>query len=269
MTEHTTPDLGPARGLLHAKVSMEHFDLTRVSPSPALGDFIENYWIIEWDLRGKPDYCQENLPHPSPNLVIDPSGTTGLFGLQTERFTYTLSGQGRIFGTKFWPGALPSLVSKPMNSFTNSTLDVATLLARSTAQLERDFLAQNNPANFGQIIEELLLVNAPTLSSKSRFSRQIVEEFNGKTELFKVADAARLFDLSPRALQRLFETHIGASPKWVIDRYRMLEAVEVLNQGGQPHLTDLAQELGYHDQAHFIHAFKKLTGNTPSHYLSA
>ena len=58
------------------------------------------------------------------------------------------------------------------------------------------------------------------------------------------------------------------SPKWVIDRYRMLEAVVALKAGGVGTLTDLAHRLGYFDQAAFNHAFEKLTGAAPSSFLA-
>ena len=71
-----------------------------------------------------------------------------------------------------------------------------------------------------------------------------------------------------RTLQRLFDDYVGLSPKWVVDRYRMLEAVETLNAGAADGLTELAHRLGYFDQAAFNHAFEKLTGKAPSHFLA-
>src|SRR5690606_19758258 len=64
--------------------------------------------------------------------------------------------------------------------------------------------------------------------------------------------------------QRLFKEYIGVSPKWVIDRYRMIAAVEALNDSADSNLTELAHRLGYFDQAHFSKAFSALTGLSPS-----
>jgi AraC-like DNA-binding protein len=52
-------------------------------------------------------------------------------------------------------------------------------------------------------------------------------------------------------------------PKWVINRYRLHEAVERLQEGAQINFSELAMELGYFDQAHFIRDFRKLVGCTP------
>ena len=50
----------------------------------------------------------------------------------------------------------------------------------------------------------------------------------------------------------------------MIDRYRMIEAVEALNRGEAASLTELAHRLGFFDSAHFSHTFQALTGMAPS-----
>ena len=56
------------------------------------------------------------------------------------------------------------------------------------------------------------------------------------------------------------------SPKWVIRRYRLHEALERVNAGHRVDWAALAAELGYFDQAHFIRDFKALVGRTPAEY---
>lgn len=84
--------------------------------------------------------------------------------------------------------------------------------------------------------------------------------------LVSVAGLAEAAGMSARSLQRLFGAYIGVGPKWVIDRYRMIEAVETLNRGEALNLADLAARLGYFDQAHFSKAFQSLTGEAPGQY---
>jgi AraC-like DNA-binding protein len=65
----------------------------------------------------------------------------------------------------------------------------------------------------------------------------------------------------------LFRRYVGASARWVIKRYRLYEALDRLNGPTRSDWADLAQELGYFDQAHFINDFKKIVGRSPSAYL--
>ncbi len=77
-------------------------------------------------------------------------------------------------------------------------------------------------------------------------------------------DLARRSALGKRTLQRLFGEYIVVSPKWVIRRYRLHEAIERLRSGERLDYAQLALELGYFDQAHLINDFKFLLGYTPA-----
>jgi AraC-like DNA-binding protein len=72
--------------------------------------------------------------------------------------------------------------------------------------------------------------------------------------------------ISKRTLQRLFNQYVGVSPKWVIKRYRLHDAVEQLATGAVVDWPRLALDLGYFDQAHFIKDFKMLVGTPPGEY---
>src|SRR5690606_18433965 len=84
-----------------------------------------------------------------------------------------------------------------------------------------------------------------------------------------VAQLQARHGLSLRALQRLFHDYVGTSPKWVINRYRLHEAIERLRSGRQVSWTDLALQLGYYDQAHFTRDFRQLAGCTPARFEAA
>jgi AraC-like DNA-binding protein len=69
-----------------------------------------------------------------------------------------------------------------------------------------------------------------------------------------------------RKLQLLFQDYVGATPKWVIRRNRLLDAADLLAKGSDIDLAALVQQLGYYDQAHFTSDFEKLIGKPPSAY---
>ncbi len=72
--------------------------------------------------------------------------------------------------------------------------------------------------------------------------------------------------MNTRALQRLFSRYVGVSPKWMIKRYRLHEAIERVAAGRAVNWSRLALDLGYFDQTHFIKDFKALVGRTPADY---
>jgi len=254
------------KGLISQKVSLEHFDLTRLQPSMALAEFVENYWIISWDLTNKAPYVQENLPHPSQHLVIDPQGKTGIFGATSQKFVYTLKDKGVIFGIKFWPGAFSAFTPSKMGSLSKQYVTLETIFNVNSKQLEQELLIVDKLEQFTSKIETMLTNKQPQLSLNSLKTRSIVEYIEQNTNIVSIDALTDEFSLSARSLQRLFNTYLGMTPKWVIERYRMLDAITSLNEGKHISLTELAHQLGYFDQAHFSKAFSALVGFPPSHY---
>jgi AraC-like DNA-binding protein len=82
----------------------------------------------------------------------------------------------------------------------------------------------------------------------------------------RVDQIVREFQIGLRQLQRLSSEYVGVSPKWVIQRYRLLDAAERVNAGTAVNWVGLALDLGYADQAHFIRDFKRLVGRSPAEY---
>ncbi len=260
------PAIKPARGLLHQTTSFEHFELTRFEPSEDLREQVEHHWMILHDFGDRPPYTQQNLSHPSQHIVIDPKGETGLFGAASGVFMHTLKGTGRVFGTKFRPGMFRPYFGRAVSALTDACLPVETTFDRTSAALAAEFSGLNDPLQMAERMEDLIRRKAVAPDAKAVQARRIVAAIEATPEVTSAAGIAERFGMTVRTLQRLFEEYVGLSPKWVIDRYRMLEAVETLNAGAEAGLTELAHRLGYFDQAAFNHAFEKLTGKAPSHY---
>lgn len=262
------PAVKPARGLLHRKTSFEHFELTRFEPSEDLKDWIEHHWMVLYDLGGRPPYVQRNLSHPNQHVVVDSRGKTGIFGAATGVFETTLSGSGRVFATKFWPGAFRPLFGRAVSVLADTSVPIETVFSRTSAELEAEFSGLNDPVGMAERMEAMFRAQLPEPDEKAGLARRIVRFAEANLELVSAGELAKAFGLGLRALQRLFDEYVGVSPKWVIDRYRMLEAVETLNAGAPDSLTELAHRLGYFDQAAFNHAFEKLTGKAPGAFLA-
>lgn len=75
-----------------------------------------------------------------------------------------------------------------------------------------------------------------------------------------------LVGLPTRRLQRLFLEYVGVSPKWVIRRYRIQEALE--RTAGGPDRATLAPDLRFSDHAHLVREFIALIGMPPATYTA-
>lgn len=69
-----------------------------------------------------------------------------------------------------------------------------------------------------------------------------------------------------RYIDKLFNQETGLSPKQFAKIIRFQAAVSALNEPYGRSLTEIALDLGYFDQSHFVHDFKKYSGLTPKKY---
>lgn len=70
---------------------------------------------------------------------------------------------------------------------------------------------------------------------------------------------------SPSTLRRNFEALMGMSPTQYVTRLRLQKATELL-QSTSVHLSDIAQQCGFYDSAHFSRKFHEYAGLSPKEY---
>ena len=262
-------------GILRPDEFARHVDLQRLPPAADLAPWVENHWVLRWDLPAGTAYASQVLPHPTINLTVErgvrrpgtPAAAVLVTGPVTQRFDVETSGRGWVWGVRFRPGGLPALTG----------LDAATLAERSVAA------AELLPADVVAALDALDDTDAPLEADRVRVEAALrplvrepdrdhalvlalVAEMLADRTLVRVAQVAERHDLSPRRLQRLFARYLGVGPKWVLARYRMHDVVAALDAGYDGSLADLAAEHGWYDQAHFTRDFTALVGVTPARY---
>lgn len=262
------PSPAPARGILRRNLDASHMTHGRYLPDDALAPFVEHYWSVSWDLRGQPPRLQETMPHPNVHAVVDAAGS-GLFGVHTRRFAVELAGQGRVFGIKFRPGGFRPFLRRPVAPLANRSLPFAEVFGADGAAYERDVLACNDVEACVALSAHLLAAHRPPADPTVARVAGIVALAATDLAINTAEELAGRCGLGLRALQRLFNDYVGASPKWVINRYRLHEAIERLAAGTAVDWTELALSLGYYDQAHFNRDFRQLVGRSPGEFARA
>lgn len=84
------------------------------------------------------------------------------------------------------------------------------------------------------------------------------------TEL-KVAQIASMLGMSPYYFSRLFKQSMGVSPHEYLTQCRLEAAKQMLKKTNLP-IIEIAAEVGFNSQSHFITLFKKQFGTTPLQY---
>ncbi|HUX12369.1 MAG TPA: AraC family transcriptional regulator [Spirochaetia bacterium] len=272
------------KGILNYAEFARQVKLNRYVPGPGVAEYVEYYWTVFWELPEGKCFVSENLPYPSCHLVFEPERAY-LQGVVTNRFEHRATGTGLVFSVKFLPGMTYAFIGRSLAAFTDRRFDIGELFGRKGVDLAATIRATRNGDEQIKAVESFLELRLRTLrsvrpgvlSSCSR-TRTIVDWIAAHPEVTAVSEIERAFAVGPRALQLLFNKYVGVAPKWVVRRYRMLEAVEALHgrpgfvsnsspgPKGHTDLATLAFDLGYSDQSHFTNDFRSMTGRTPGEY---
>ncbi|MGG1662762.1 AraC family transcriptional regulator [Brevibacillus sp. NRS-1366] len=253
------------KGVLHALIGEKKFSLLRFQPSAENRYFVQHYWIVRWDLRGEPPYSQTVLAHPNINLVFE-KGATGIFGVAKTTSSHVLQEQGRVVGVKFKPGGFYPFLQAPVSSLTGGSISLEDVFGVETAPLENEILNQPDDTKMVSHVEAFLSAHLPERDPNTALVSGIVKMIQENRSILKVEDAVRISGMNMRTMQRLFERYVGVSPKSVIQRYRLHEAAERIDQGTVRDWLDLSIGLGYYDHSHFIRDFRSIVGVSPEEY---
>ncbi len=253
------------RGVLRPRFSQGQFEHHRQLPSAPLAAWVEHYWHVRWDLRGLPAQQQATLPHPNVHLVVE-QGQARIYGVQRGRFVRQLQGLDQVFGVKFKAGGFYPFYRQAVSELLNQSADVTDCFGPMGAELTRQVLAAADFAAMCAAAESFLLPRLPAADAQVARVSSLLERIAQDTSIVSVDDVIAISGLNRRGLQRLFQRYVGVGPKWVIQRYRLHEAIAQVQAGKTLSWTALALELGYFDQAHFVRDFRQLVGMAPGEY---
>ncbi len=258
----------PPRGLIGAAplegVRGHH---ARYVPEPPLDESLEHFWSVSWQLDPGVQVVRETLPHPCFHVVVE-CGAATVGGVSRRRFTRVLEGEGRAFGAKFWPGGFRGLLGAPAWTLTDWVVPLAEVVGRArAARYARAIEASPDDGARVGVATEFFRALLPAPPADAALLRQLVESAANDRSVTTVEALRARAGMHLREMQRWFRDAVGVSPKWVIQRYRLHEALSAL-EGGGASVARVAAELGYSNQAHFARDFKRLVGVPPSHYAA-
>jgi AraC-like DNA-binding protein len=238
---------------------------SHVQPSEDLSPFISRAWMLEWTLGPHESFVQHVLPDPCVHLIVEPAGAHVL-GVVTKLFSTTLAESNAVFGLKFRPGGFYPFYRQPVAALTNKSIRLTDVFGEIDVRRLTRQLAGRDGLAVMTLLQNALRARRPEIDPVFDEARAVADRIAADSTIHSVEQAARIFATTPRSLQRLCRTYIGATPKWLIRLYRIKEAAARIEEGDVESWVDLALRLGYADQAHFINDFRSLVGQSPARY---
>ncbi len=259
----------------------EVYDVGRLDLPEPVGLVARHYWWVRWRHEGRRPFRPQVLGDPGAHVTVEdaeggrlhgrPVPAALVHGLVTRVFSTDLPAAGCVAGVAFRPGGLAALLDRDVHDLTDRVVAAeevlgpaargltAPLLAAESEEARRDVLV-GHLAGLLAPVEERVRADAGYATVREAVALMRSRE---ATTLGPVADRVHV---SPRTLQRLFARYVGASPLWVLRRYRLQDAATAIDAGEGQDLAALAADLGFADQAHLTRAFTAVVGVPPSAY---
>jgi len=237
----------------------------KYQPNVLLGKYIDFYWTLETDSNYKTfnvplfaDACTDifiNVGDTGANFNGGSpisSGRIYMGGLSTS-YKFVRCFPNSIFiGVRFKPGGLPLFFNTPLFETVDQIIEFQDNHFFSIMGLDALL-----PVRLDQYFLSKIKKPTPVIPIT-----EAVHYYKGQISVDQLAQKC---NVSNRTMERLFYVNMGISPKEFISIVRFQRVLKALQNGySKGQLLQIAFEMGYYDQAHFIRDIKKHSGLTPS-----
>ncbi len=188
-----------------------------------------------------------------------------VFGLIKKPQFLLMSPRFREITIGFYPHVFQQFLKDSMSGLSDQVITDLSLLVNKYA-VEELFDALCVAPSDLQLLQAIEQFLARHLDSKKKDARlNHAHHLIVDSDINSVASLSDALNLSSARLRELFRDKVGFTPKETIRIARIKKALE-RTIDSEERLTNLAYDLQYFDQSHFIHDFRSLTGLTPSQY---
>jgi AraC-like DNA-binding protein len=195
---------------------------------------------------------------------IDDVFPIAVVGARTSRNCELLL-QGRVdaFTITFQPGGLAALFSIPAIELTDRDFDGTTVLDSGISELYSRLAGVCTFTDRVRVADDYLMTRSAAVNPISNTAKAAVHVMHNNG-CVRVEDLARAAGLGARQLERRFRHEIGMGPKMYCRVIRFEAALKLKAVSPSMRWTQIAHALGYHDQMHMVHDFKRLAGVNPT-----
>jgi len=210
-----------------------------------------------WEI-GAPDVAW-GAPRPFDSFVA---------GLHDGLATTAMGGEAACLQINLTPLGAHRLLGRPMTELSNRVVAFEDLLGSAGAELIRRLRAAPDWESRFVLIDRFLLrrLAGGQAVGEIAFALGRLEASHGRIRIGALAGA---MGVSRKRLIARFQAEVGLPPKTVARLYRFNRMIDLMGQGREAGLAELAAAAGYYDQAHFNRDFRDFARTTPGEYLAA
>jgi AraC-like DNA-binding protein len=145
----------------------------------------------------------------------------------------------------------------------NRIISLEDMIGKGAAALQSQLADADNLALKLQILESFLIKQLDKASPDPIFD-YCVNSISYSQGLVSVVDLEKKTGYSSRYLHKKFTENLGTGPKNFAEIVRFRQFYQAYSTGADPHKLKSLIYQSYYDQSHFLRAFKRFTGSTPT-----
>jgi AraC-like DNA-binding protein len=254
---------GHPSAILRPSGAERAFTVDRIPPGEELAGLVDYHWYVGWQVEEPHE--QQVVPQPRIHLAAEQERLF-VHGISRTPFHRTLTGTGHSLGASFRPGGFRTFLGSSVGALAGRVVPAADLLGADDRPAAATILGTDDRRAMVRAMEEYLLGLEPVPDPMAAQVTGLVAAAETDRTITRAEELAGRAGLSLRSLQRLFTEYVGIGPKWVIQRYRILDAAAAAHSGERVDWAALATELGFSDQAHLTRTFTQVVGTPPATY---
>ena len=247
-------------------------------PSVPLRPFIHHFWVMRADafpheMSVMPRGCSKWIFHRMEPFVVN--------GVEERGNIATVCGQyhtaARISSAHpislifvvFQPYAMKMVMGgMPCSLFYASNVDMDSLGMPEFKELKRRVTDAADDEEAIELVEDFVMRQLARSPESVYLPRlQYVSHAIEQHPALSPAELAEMACLSERQFRRIFDEHVGMSPKRLLKVARFLHAARSIQSLETHDFTDIVYGMGYTDHSHFNKDFREFAGMSPTEYL--
>ena len=260
----TSEPPGVPQAIVRPKAAQRALDIRRIRPRDSLRPYVDYLWLVRW--HTDEPHRQQVVPQPRIHLAAE-DGRLLVHGVNRAPFFRTLHGDGHVLGASFHAGGFRPLLRSSVGALAGRVVPAGEVLGADDAPVAERVLASADTDVIVAAFEGYLERLAPEPDPVAAEVTRLVSYAERTPSLTRADDLAVHAGVSLRTLQRQFTEYVGIGPKWVIQRFRLLDA-QAAHGGDAVDWAALAADLGFSDQAHLTRLFTRVVGTPPASYAN-
>ena len=263
------------------KETMINFRFIPVTPHPLLQPFIAKMWVFESD--GRMPELEKKLIVPNANFKLAFGYCNGITSRIGDKAFVLVENEIRLSGLIDSPVILDCQVDAPTGTIgiefnplgayrffhlsygeiKNQILALADLIGNRAEDLQRQLADANLVTRKLQLLQNFLIKQLERTAADPIYD-YCINRIAASKGLVTVAQLEKETGYSSRWLHTKFSERLGTGPKNLSEIIRFGQFYQAFAAGSK--LQNLKEQIynHYHDQSHFLRAFKRFTGSTPT-----